>query len=128
MVLGAQWLKKLGSLLMDYQALTMKFAQGPHYIELKGETSTDPTQLSYNHLCKLLTRDQVAKLRITNPDLGDYTPLHHAHVLNLTFRPLFHDHAFLLEESSHHLLLVRPTNHSIPLLQNVVPITVCLYR
>jgi len=37
-VLGVQWLKSLGSVLTDYNDLTMKFISDGHIVELKGDT------------------------------------------------------------------------------------------
>lgn len=59
-VLGAHWLKQLGPVLMDYQNLTMKFLHGEYYIELKGDTSTAPTPISFQQLQKLVQLDNAA--------------------------------------------------------------------
>ena len=49
-VLGVQWLKSLGSVLTDYNDLTMKFISNGHMVELKRDTndtlhSVTPPQL-----------------------------------------------------------------------------------
>ncbi|KAJ1441922.1 Aspartic peptidase domain superfamily [Sesbania bispinosa] len=45
-ILGAQWLKQLGPVIMDYEQLTMKFVRGQLMIEFKGETSPQPESIS----------------------------------------------------------------------------------
>jgi len=50
-VQGVQWLKQLGHIFVDYQALTMTFVHGPSYVELKGDTDFSPNPLSYNQIC-----------------------------------------------------------------------------
>lgn len=60
-VLGAQWLKQLGQILMNYQNLTMKFPIGPDSIELRGDTGSLPTPITYTNYKKLLLGDQAAQ-------------------------------------------------------------------
>ena len=59
-VLGAQWLKQLGPVLMDYQNLTMQFFYNTR-IELRGDSSA-PLPLSLNQFQKLVHSDPTAQL------------------------------------------------------------------
>ena len=38
MVLGVQWLKTLGSIMIDYNTLSMKFFHEGHLVEFQGDT------------------------------------------------------------------------------------------
>jgi len=53
-VLGAQWLKQLGPVLMDYQKLTMKFIHHNKLVELKGTMENDKISLSLTQLQQLV--------------------------------------------------------------------------
>ena len=49
-VLGVQWLKTLGPVLTDYDALTMKFIAGGKLIELQGDREKEVEQVSPSQL------------------------------------------------------------------------------
>lgn len=41
-VIGVQWLKTLGPILIDYNALSMKFFHEGHLVEFQGDTDLAP--------------------------------------------------------------------------------------
>ncbi|KAJ1379005.1 Ty3/gypsy retrotransposon protein [Sesbania bispinosa] len=70
-VLGAQWLKQFGPVLMDYQQLTVKFVRGQDVIELKGETSPQPPSISLHQLKRIIQGDKEAQffsLQVVGPE------------------------------------------------------------
>lgn len=126
-VLGAQWLKQLGPVLMDYHNLTMKFVHGPNYVETKGGTSSSPTTISLHQLHKIIKEDHGAQffsIRVSGPD--DPTP-HLLNHENPKVQRLLHDYATLFEEPSH-LPPPRFSDHAIPLFSNATPVNVRPYR
>jgi hypothetical protein len=55
-VLGVEWLKTLGSILMDFQNLTMQFDQGSHTHKFQGITAGSPEIISSHRMEKLLKK------------------------------------------------------------------------
>jgi hypothetical protein len=55
-VLGAEWLRTLGPILMDFQNLTMQFDQGGHKHKFQGITAGSPEIISSHHMEKLLKK------------------------------------------------------------------------
>lgn len=128
-VLGARWLKQLGPILMDYQNLTMKFLHGEYYIELKGDTSTVPTPISFQQLQNLVQLDNAAQffsLRAFGLDPDPPPPNHLVHS-NPEVQRLLHQYSFLFDEPSH----LPPScfaDHAITLLPNSASVNVRPYR
>nr|KYP68937.1 Retrotransposon-derived protein PEG10 [Cajanus cajan] len=65
-VLGAQWLKQLGPILMDYQALTMKFVYNQVIVELKGDSGQSSSLLSLHQFKRVVNTIQPKLNPITN--------------------------------------------------------------
>jgi hypothetical protein len=55
-VLGAEWLRTLGPILMDFQNLTMQFDQGGHKYKFQGITAGSPEVISSHRMEKLLKK------------------------------------------------------------------------
>jgi hypothetical protein len=55
-VLGAEWLRTLGPILMDFQNLTMQFDQGGHKHKFQGITAGSPEIISSHRMEKLLKK------------------------------------------------------------------------
>jgi hypothetical protein len=55
-VLGAEWLRTLGPILMDFQNLTMQFDQGGHKHKFQGITTGSPEIISSHRMEKLLKK------------------------------------------------------------------------
>ena len=55
-VLGADWLRTLGPILMDFKDLTMQFSQESHQYKFQGNTSSSPEIISSHHMEKLLKK------------------------------------------------------------------------
>jgi hypothetical protein len=55
-VLGADWLRNLGPILMDFKALTMQFDQEGHQYKFQGITAGSPEVISSHHMEKLLKK------------------------------------------------------------------------
>jgi hypothetical protein len=56
-VLGVEWLRTLGPILMDFQNLTMQFDQGGHKHKFQGITAGSPEIISSHRMEKLLKKD-----------------------------------------------------------------------
>jgi len=57
-VLGIQWLRKLGPILIDYEELIMKFMDEGRRIQLRGNPDPIPSEVSLHQLRKLLSPNQ----------------------------------------------------------------------
>jgi hypothetical protein len=55
-VLGVEWLRTLGPILMDFQNLTMQFDQGSHKHKFQGITAGSPEIISSHRMEKLLKK------------------------------------------------------------------------
>jgi hypothetical protein len=55
-VFGAEWLRTLGPILMDFQNLTMQFDQGSHKHKFQGITTGSPKIISSHRMEKLLKK------------------------------------------------------------------------
>jgi hypothetical protein len=55
-VLGVEWLRTLGPILMDFQNLTMQFDQGGHKHKFQGITAGSPEIISSHRIEKLLKK------------------------------------------------------------------------
>jgi hypothetical protein len=55
-VLGVEWLRTLGPILMDFQNLTMQFDQGGHKHKFQGITAGSPEIISSHRMEKLLNK------------------------------------------------------------------------
>ncbi|XP_017423676.2 uncharacterized protein LOC108332889 [Vigna angularis] len=128
-VLGAQWLKQLGPILMDYQNLTMQFNHPNGLIVLKGQTISPHEPISFHQLKRVLHSDPTAQffsLSVTpQPDTSLPLPtLAHEHI---PLQLLLHKYHFLFTEPSS-LPPKRFSDHFIPLLPNSTPVNVRPYR
>ncbi|XP_015387832.1 uncharacterized protein LOC107177859 [Citrus sinensis] len=65
-VLGIQWLQKLGKVFHDYSALTMEFFLNGQPVMLRGDLSS-PTRITYNQLQALIHSDTVTSLCALQP-------------------------------------------------------------
>jgi hypothetical protein len=128
-VLGAQWLKQLGPVLMDYHSLTMKFFHQGTCIELQGETSSLPSPINLHQLQKLTRVDGEAQFF----SLKIYDPTHESLVLpstphtDLRIQNLLHHYHHLFAEPTQ-LPPRRNTDHHINLIPNAAPVNVRPYR
>ncbi|WVZ00696.1 hypothetical protein V8G54_026765 [Vigna mungo] len=125
-VLGAQWLKQLGPILMDYQALTMKFVFNQSLIELKGDSRPQPTSLSLHQLKQVARADPTAQFfsLVVRPSSTPNTLPDHP---NPKVRDLLSSFTSLFSEPSS-LPPPRNTDHAIPLLPNSQPVNVRPYK
>lgn len=59
-VLGVQWLKSLGPILIDYNALSMKFFHNNRIVELKGDVESTLHLLTPPQFRRLLRKEGVS--------------------------------------------------------------------
>jgi hypothetical protein len=131
-VLGAQWLKQLGPVLMDYNNLTMKFFHNNACIELKGDPTSFPSPLTLHQLQKVLHSDNGAQffsLRAYEPEAQPHhsSPTTPQSPLNPQINLLIKQFSILFSEPTQ-LPPTRPTDHAIPLQPNSSPVNVRPYR
>lgn len=134
-VLGAQWLKRLGPVLMNYNSLTMTFFHNNTCVELKGDSPTPTVGLHhFQRLTRLDPEAQLFSLHITSPydTPTQPTPTHSPSLpdtdhLDPNFISLLSKHSHLFTEPST-LPPYRPTDHTIPLLPQSTPVNVRPYR
>jgi len=122
-VLGADWLRTLGLILMDFKALTMQFNQEGHQYKFQGITSGSPEVISSHCMEKLLKKchsSVIAQLHAiqaikTPPVLQDLQALLYKHQM------VFSTPQGLPPSRSVH-------DHSIPLVHRILPPNIRPYR
>ncbi|XP_006579161.1 uncharacterized protein [Glycine max] len=125
-VLGVQWLKTLGPVLMDYASFTMKFITGGLLVELQGDGERDTNLISPSQLRRLPHTNSASTLFHIRLDQSTTTNLPVPHSLpaitNLTtkYSSLFQPLTTLPPS--------RPTDHKITLKPNSSPVNVRPYR
>jgi hypothetical protein len=122
-VLGADWLRTLGPILMDFQNLTMQFDQGCHQYKFHGITTSSPEVISSHRIEKLLKK-------------GHFGVIAQLHAIQATETPpVPQDLQALL--SKHQTIFFTPQglppscsvhDHSIPLVPGSLPPNICPYR
>jgi hypothetical protein len=122
-VLGADWLRTLGPILMDFKALTMKFDQEDHQYKFQGIIIGSPKVISSHRMEKMLKK-------------GHSSVISQLHAIQATKTPLVsHDLQALL--SKHQMVFSTPQglppslsvhDHSIPLVPRSLPPNIHPYR
>jgi hypothetical protein len=122
-VLGADWLRTLGPILMDFKALTMQFDQEGHQYKFQGITASSPEVISFHRMEKLLKK-------------GHSGVIAQLHAIQATETPLvLQDLQALL--SKHQMVFYTPQqlppshgvhDHSIPLVPGILPPNIRPYR
>lgn len=133
LVLGAQWLKQLGPVLMNYTNLTMCFFHNNTCVELQGLAPTPAMslhsfqKLTHNNPEAQLFSIQYIKPTTNAPSTYTLLPQTLPSHLNSQFQTLITNHANLFDEPSS-LPPPRPTDHTIPLVSQSTPVNVRPYR
>jgi hypothetical protein len=122
-VLGVEWLRTLGPILMDFKALTMQFNQEGHQYKFQGIIASSPEVISSHRMEKLLKK-------------GHSGVISQLHAIQATETPLVpHDLQSLL--SKHQMVFSTPQglppshdvhDHSIPLVPKSLPPNIHPYR
>jgi hypothetical protein len=122
-VLGADWLRTLGPILMDFKDLTMQFDQEGHQYKFQGITAGSPEIISSHRMEKLLKK-------------GHSGVIAQLHAIQATETPSVpQDLQAIL--SKHQLVFSTPQglppshgvhDHSIPLVPGSLPPNIRLYR
>jgi hypothetical protein len=122
-VLGADWLRTLGPILMDFKELTMQFDQEGHQYKFQGITTSSPEIISSHHMEKLLKK-------------GHSGVISQLHAIQATETPSVpQDLQAIL--SKHQVVFSTPQglppshgvhDHSIPLVPESLPPNIRLYR
>jgi hypothetical protein len=122
-VLGADWLRTLGPILMDFRKLTMKFNQGGHQYKFQGITVGSPEVISSHRIEKLLKK-------------GHYGVIAQLHAIQATETPLVRQDLQALL-SKHQTVFSTPQglppshgvhDNSIPLVPRSLPPNIRPYR
>jgi hypothetical protein len=122
-VLGGDWLRTLGPILMDFKALTMQFDQEGHQYKFQGITAGSPEVISSHRMEKLLKKVHSSVISQLHAIQATETP------------PVPHDLQALL--SKHQMVFSTPQglppscgvhDHSIPLVPGSLPPNIHLYR
>jgi hypothetical protein len=122
-VLGADWLRTLGPILMDFKDLTMQFNQEGHQYKFQGITADSLEIISSHYMEKLLKK-------------GHSGAIAQLHAIQATKTPLVpKDLQAIL--SKHQLVFSTPQglppshgvhDHSIPLVPGTLPPNIHLYH
>jgi hypothetical protein len=122
-VLGADWLRTLGPILMDFKVLTMQFDQEGHQYKFQGIIVGSPEVISSHRMEKLLKKGHSSVIAQLCAIQATGTP------------PVLQDLQALL--SKHQMVFSTPQglppsrsvhDHSIPLVPGSLPPNICLYR
>ena len=62
LILGAIWLKTLGSHIVDYDSLQIKFLHDGKFITLQGDDDGTPTQAHLHHIRRMISTDSIAEV------------------------------------------------------------------
>jgi hypothetical protein len=122
-VLGAEWLRTLGPILMDFKELNMKFDKDDQQYKFQGITTSSPKIISSHCMENLLKK-------------GHYGIISHLHAIQSTKIP------FVLQDlqsilSKHQVVFSTPKglppscgvhDHSIPLVPRILPPNIHPYR
>lgn len=139
LVLGAQWLKRIGPVLMNYSTLTLTFFHDNSTVELHGDTSPHTIGLhSFHKLTRFEPEAQLFSLHVSSPDsnLTHTTSIispqpNHTFTNCTTLEPklqsLLTQYSHLFSEPSS-LPPPRATDHTIPLVPHASPVKVRPYR
>ena len=125
LVLGVQWLTTLGSVLTDYEKLTMKFIKDGEMVQLEGQTREAPQEASSHQLRRLMVTDGIAEmfqLQLIPSPMEQPCPQVIPDICDLLGKYL------QLFAEPHGLPPIRETDHHIPLLEGSNPINVRPYR
>jgi hypothetical protein len=122
-VLGADWLRTLGPILMDFKALTMQFDQEGHQYKFQSIIVSLPEVISSHCMEKLLKKGHSGVIAQLHAIQATKTP------------PVLHDLQDLL--SKHQMVFSTPQgllpshnvhDHSIPLVPRSLPPNICPYH
>jgi hypothetical protein len=122
-VLGEDWLRTLGPILMDFKDLTMQFDQEGHQYKFQGIIIGSPEIISFHRMKKMLKK-------------GHSGVIAQLHAIQAIETPsVLQDLQTIL--SKHQLVFSTPQglppshgvhDHSIPLVPRSLPPNICLYR
>lgn len=121
-VLGIQWLEKLGSVTTNYKELTMEFHDGDRHVILQGDPHVSESEISKEELRRLVARNEVAyfcHLRSENLDPGETQLIPRLTEILVEFKDVLAKPEGLPPE--------RPTNHRIALIPGPEPVNVHPY-
>jgi hypothetical protein len=122
-VLGAEWLRTLGPILMDFKELTMQFQQNDHQYKFQGITTGSPEIINSHRMENLLKKDHSYIISQLNAIQEVETPSVHPNLQSILSK---HHTSF---STPHGLPPSRGVHdHSIPLVSGSLPPNVCLYR
>ncbi|XP_047169448.1 uncharacterized protein LOC124837990 [Vigna umbellata] len=130
LILGANWLKPLGSHIADYDSLQLKFLHNGRFITLQGEKDHSPTQAQLHHLKIMVFTHSIAEAfsmqLLESPDLQSSLDELTAE-LALDLALLLHKYLSVFETPSS-LPPPRSHDHVIPLIDGSKPVKVKPYR
>jgi hypothetical protein len=122
-VLGAEWLRTLGSILMDFKELTMQFQQDDQQYKFQGITAGSPEIISSHRMEKLLKKGHSNIISQLNAIQAVETPSMHPNLQSILSE---HQNIF---STPHGLPPSRDVHdHSIPLVSGSLPPNVCTYH
>jgi len=122
LVLGVQWLRSLGPVLTDYEALTLKFVRGDKIVQISAGSKPIPEAASLHQLRRLASTDAldtVCQFQLLSPQTTE--PQHHPDIQQLLSK---FTHIF---SEPNTLPPARTINHHIPLLEGANPVNVRPY-
>jgi hypothetical protein len=122
-VLGADWLRTLGPILMDFEELTMQFNQEGHQYNIQGITTGSPEIISSHRMEKLLKKGHSGVISQLHAIQETETPLVSQYLQAILYR---HQVVFSTPQGlppSHGV-----HDYSIPLVPRSLPPNICLYH
>ena len=127
-VLGIQWLKRLGPLIMDYDTMTMQFIKHGELVRFRADGPTKPVDASALQVKRFLQTNVASAffhISITETKSLSINPTPHQHILEIaslvtTYHTIF--------QTPTQLPPSRNITHKIHLLPNSNPVNVRPYR
>jgi hypothetical protein len=122
-VLGADWLRTLGPILMDFKELTMQFDQEGHQYKFQGITAVSPEIISSHLMEKLLKKDHSSVISQLHAIQATET-----HSVPQDLQAILSKHEVVFSTPQGLPPSRGVHDHSIPLVPRILPPNIRLYR
>jgi hypothetical protein len=122
-VLGVDWIRTLGPILMDFKYLTMKFDQERHQYKFQGITTSSPEIISSHRMEKLLKRGHSSVITQLHAIQAIETPS-----VSQDLQAILYKHQLVFSTPKGLPPSHGVHDHSIPLVLGILPPNIYMYR
>jgi hypothetical protein len=122
-VLGAEWLRTLSPILMDFKELTMQFDQEGQQYKFQGITASSPEIISSHPMEKLLKKNHSGNIAQLHAIQAIETPF-----VSQDFQSIISKHQVIFSTPQGLPPSCGVHDHSIPFVSESLPPNICPYR